>query len=389
MIHRAFRYRLEPTPEQESTFRQWAGATRFVYNLALEQRRDYWRQYRAATGGSLNYVSQGRQVTQLRAEVDWVAAVPADALCAALHDLDRAFVNFFRGGKGRPSMRLRGLNDSFRLKGRDMPTRAINKRWSEVRVPKVGWVRFRDTQALRGRAANATICRDALGWHVSFACEIEHEAPANDNPSVGIDRGIATSLALSNGEQFQLTDLSRLDRLKRRAQRIMCRRKRGSNRRRKALRRVASLAAKIGRARSHWQHCVSRDIAERFGTVAIEDLKITNMSAGGRGKRGLNRSILNQGWGAFAVKLAYKLEERGGALVKVNPAFTSQTCSACGTVDSRSRESQASFACVECGFRANADHNAAIIILRRSTASMPVEDTGYGSAEAGTCLEAA
>lgn len=389
MIHRAFRYRLSPTPEQETALRQFAGTTRFIYNLAFEQRDVFWRQYRAATSSHLNFVSQGRQVTELRREVDWIAAAPSSCLGQALRDLDRAFANFFAGRARYPTPRCKGVNDNFRINGKELGVRSANGRWSAVRVPNLGWIKYRDTRPMRGRLLSATFSHDALGWHVIFACEIEHEAPANDNPAVGIDRGIAVSLALSNGETFQLPDLSRLDHLKRRAQRVLDRRQRGSNRRRKALRRVAQLSAKIARIRADWQHKASRDIADRFGLVVIEDLKVANMSASGRGKRGLNRSILNQGWGAFATKLAYKLEERGGALVTINPAYTSQTCSACGTVDSRSRESQASFACVECGFRANADHNAAIVILRRSTPSMPVEDAGYGSVETGTCLEAA
>lgn len=364
--------------------------TRFVYNLAWEQRRDFWRQYRATTGGALNFASQGRQVTDLRRECDWIRAIPYTCLTQALRDLDKAFASFFAGRSRYPSPRRRGVNDSFRLQASETGgIRRINKRWSEIRLPKIGAVRFRATRPVFGRLVSVTITRDALGWHVSFACEIEHEAPANDNPAVGIDRGVAVSLALSNGETFQLPDLSRLDLQRRRAQRVAARRKKGSKRRTKALRRAARISAKIARKRAHWQHEVSRSIAERFGTVVLEDLRITNMAAAGRGKRGLNRSIMNQGWGAFAAKLSYKLEERGGALIKVNPAYTSQTCSACGTVDSRSRESQASFACVECGFRSNADLNAANVILRRSTPSMPVEDARWGSVEAGTCLVAA
>lgn len=389
MLHRSFRHRLCPTPDQERALWDFVGATRFVFNIALEQRRDFWRQYRAATGSSLNFVSQGRQVTELRREFGWIAAVPSGALTQALRDLDKAFANFFSGAARFPSFRQRGRNDAFRLPWKDTAARRVNRRWGEIRIPNLGWVRFRRSREAEGRNLSVTVSHDGLGWHVSFACEIEHETPANDNPAVGIDRGIAVSLALSNGETFQIPDMTRLDRLKRRAQRVLSRRKRGSARRRKALRRVARIAAKIARVRSHWQHCVSRNIASRFATAVVEDLIITNMSASGRGKRVLNRSILNQGWGAFADKLAYKLEERGGALVKVDPRFTSQTCSECGTIDARSRESQASFACVGCGFRANADTNAAIVILRRSTAPKPVEDAGCGSVEAGTGLLAA
>src|SRR5690606_2644588 len=134
-----------------------------------------------------------------------------------------------------------------------------------------------------------------------------------------------------------------------------------SNRRAKAIRRAARLSAKRARIRRDWHHKVSRNIANRFGTVVLEDLRVKNMTASAKGtieepgrmvrqKAGLNRSILNQGWSAFAALLDYKLSERGGYLVTVDPAYTSQTCSECGTVDSQSRESQAVFACRHCGF---------------------------------------
>jgi putative transposase len=103
-----------------------------------------------------------------------------------------------------------------------------------------------------------------------------------------------------------------------------------------------------------------------------------------RQKAGLNRAILDQGWHGFETVLAYKLEERGGHLCKVDPRHTSQTCSACGAVDREGRESQASFHCLTCGFRAHADHNAAINILRRNTASMIVEEGHRLSVEAIT-----
>ncbi|WP_449376132.1 RNA-guided endonuclease InsQ/TnpB family protein, partial [Bosea thiooxidans] len=134
-----------------------------------------------------------------------------------------------------------------------------------------------------------------------------------------------------------------------------------------------------------WQHKAALDISRSFGCVVLEDLNIRNMTASARGtieepgrmvrqKSGLNRSILNQGWFGFETILAYKLDERGGRLLKVSPAFTSQTCSECGAVESQSRESQAAFVCQHCGFRAHADHNAAINILRRNTASMRMEE---------------
>ncbi len=381
MILRGFRYKLAPTAEQEVLFRQFSGVCRLIYNLALEQRRDFWRQFQRQTGRPLNYVAQARELTLLRAEFDWIEAVSQTCQQQALRDLDKAFANFFKGGARYPTPRRKNVNDSFRFQGREVEVKKLNGKWSAVRLPKIGWVKFRDTRSIRGTVKNVTVALDALGWHISFACEIEHVAPINICPAVGIDRGVARTLTLSTGERLSVPrSLEAIERRQRAAQRIAARRKRGSVRRAKALRRVAKLSARRARIRRDWQHKATLNLARRFGTVVLEDLRIRNMTASATGtleepgrmvrqKAGLNRSILNQGWFGFETILAYKLEERGGCLCKVDPAYTSQTCSECGAVDRQSRKSQAVFLCQHCGFRANADHNAAINILRRNTAS--------------------
>jgi putative transposase len=379
VIHRAFRFRLAPTAAQAGMLAQFVGATRFVYNLALEQRRTFGRR-----GRSFNFASQGREVTLLRREIPWLAAAPCTALHQALRDLDRAFAAFFAGRSRYPTPRKRGLNDSFRCQWKECRLRQINRRWAAVKIQNLGWIKFRLSRPIVGSTQSVTISHDALGWFASFACVIDHEVAQTALPAVGIDRGIANTIALSTGELLSTPATARLEYRKKRAQRILARRRRGSIRYRKQRQRVGRIIAKIARVRADWRHRATTDVARRFGLVAVENLKIPNMTAAGKGKRGLNRSILDQGWGAFERVLAYKLEERGGALVKVNPAYTSQTCSACGTIDKASRESQSSFACRHCGFAAHADTNAAINILRRSTACLPVEASGYGADEAGT-----
>ncbi|MCL6683456.1 RNA-guided endonuclease InsQ/TnpB family protein [Sphingomonas alba] len=379
MINRGFRFRLYPTEEQAVRLSQFAGATRFVYNLALEQRSTFWR-----PGRRFNYVTQNREVTQLRAEVPWLAEVSAASLTNALRDLDQAFAAFFAHRSGYPTMRTRERNSSFRVKGEEIAAKKLNRRWAAVRIPKIGWVRYRDTRPLRGRTLNATIGRDALGWHVCFACEIEHEAQPSALPSVGIDRGVANTIALSTGELLSTPATKTLERRKKRAQRILARRQRGSARYRKQRQRLSRITSKIARVRADWRHKATTGIADRFGLAAIEDLNTKGMTAKGRGKRGLNRSILEHGWHRFETTLAYKLEERGGTLVKINPAYTSQECSACGVTDKASRESQSRYACRHCGTTIHADTNAAINILRRSSPAMLVEGAGYGPAEART-----
>lgn len=378
MIQRTFRYRLYPSREQIERLEATANARRFVYNLALEQRMTFWRQAKAA-GVTLNFISQGRELTLLRRDLPWLAEASATPLIQALRDLDRAFTAFYQGRTKYPRFQSRDRNMAFRHKGSEVSIVGLSDRWAFVRLPKIGAVKMRLTRAFRGRIVAATFRRDALGWHVSLACEIDHEAAPSILPSVGIDRGVANTISLSTGEHVSTPSTAKLERRKRKAQRVLARRKRGSNRYRKQRQRVSALAAKMARIRADWQHRASTDVARRFGLVALEDLKVANMV---RANRGLSRSIHEQGWRGFEDKLAYKLDERGGTLAKVNPAYSSQTCAACGVVDKASRESQSRFACRHCDTVEHADTNAARVILRRSTAV--VEGRAYAPVEART-----
>jgi putative transposase len=395
-MHRGFAYRLEPTSAQAATLAQWVGATRFVYNLALEQRRDFWRQYRRQTGRSITWQSQSREVSDLRREVDWLAEVPRSALETALKELERAYRAFFERRASYPTMRQKDRGAGFSLQGRGVSVRRLNRRWSAVRIPKIGWVKYRDSRPLIGETRTVSVSCDAAGWRVAFGQEVEALTPTNSLPSVGVDRGVAVAASLSTGETFHVPDgLARLDRLRRKAQRVLARRKRGSRRALAQRRRIARLAGRSARVRRDWNHRNTTDIARRFGVVVLEDLSTRSMTKSASGtveapgrmvaqKRGLNRAILNVGWFQFETMLAYKLAASGGRLVLVDPKFTSQTCSECGVVDARSRKSQAIFACVACDHRANADHNAAINILRRSTALLDVEGAHFAPREAST-----
>lgn len=377
-MHRGFAFRLYPAPAQAHTLGQWVGAARLVYNLALEQRRDFWRQYRAVEGRSISLASQSKDLTALRAEFDWIAAVPQTGLEAALNDLDKAYAAFFRGG-GYPTPRRLGQNDSIRFRGREILVEQLNAKWSRIRVPKLGWVKFRRSCEIVGRLLTATVRRVNDQWFLTVSSDVGAAPDFNRLPAVGIDRGVATTLSLSTGEHIRLPDLSATEKRKRRAQRILSRRKKGSARRNLQRRRLGLISAQLRRARCHHLHVASKSIAARFGVVALEALRIRSMTASAKGaaeapgvnvrqKAGLNRSILSQGWGIFAQQLEYKLEAAGGRLVYVPAAYTSQTCAECGVVDARSRKSQAVFDCVACDHSDHADTNAARNIMRGSTA---------------------
>lgn len=373
MSFRGFTYRLKPNALQEESFLQFAGVCRLVWNLALEQRRDHWRNYQARTGDNLNYVTQARELTALRREVGFVRAVSQTSQQYTLKALDEAYRRFFKGLCGYPQPKKKGTNDSFTFNGREITVERLNRRWGRVRLPKIGWVRFRMTRNLSGKPTEATVSLTPLGWQISIGCKDCDTRDFATDGAVGIDRGVSVPLMLSDGTSFVLPErLDVIERRARKAQRILARRKRGSNRYAAARKRITALKAKGARIRKHWAHVATTAICHRFGTVVIERLRTKNMTASAAGtveepgrnvtqKRGLNRSILNAGWNQIETMLFYKAHR----VVKVDPRFTSQRCSCCGAVDSRSRENQSRFVCTTCGFRANADQNAALNILHR------------------------
>jgi putative transposase len=234
------------------------------------------------------------------------------------------------------------------------------------------------------------VCRDALGWHVSFCCKRAAERRvAHTGAPVAIDRGVANTIALSTGHCHRCPglpprQLARLRQLSRRAGRQeTARRRRSADQRRRSRRHqrtvtaIAKLRAREARIRNDFLHNRTTDLAKNHGVVVIEhlDLRAMTRSAKGsidqpgtgvRAKAGLNRAILAQGWGRLRHQLAYKLERRGGKLILVDARYTSQECAGCGTIDSRSRPSQAVFRCVACGHRAHADVNAAQVLLARA-----------------------
>jgi transposase len=248
----------------------------------------------------------------------------------------------------------------------------VSRKVGEVWVPKAGWVRFRWSRDVPPDAKSYRVTKDRAGrWHVAFAV-IPAPVPAPGNgQTVGIDRGVAVSAALSTGELLRCPGLTARERTRlRRMQRRLARARRGSTRRGRVKHGIARLRARETDRRKDWAEKTSTGIARRFDLIRVEDLQIGNMTRSAKGSRenpgrnvrakaGLNRGILGSGWGL----LVRRLEEKApGRVEKISPAFTSQRCSACGRVDRGSRESQAVFRCTACGFAANADVNAAINI---------------------------
>jgi transposase len=364
------RYRLLPTPAQKAVLRDHCAHARFVWNLAVEQ-HSHWRPGKESAPG---YLEQCRQLTAARAQYDWLRAGSQVVQQQALRDFAQAMAAFFnpRNTAGRPSWRKAGRDEGFRVvgqRGDHWDVRRVSRHVGQVRVPKVGWVRFRWSRPVSPGVKSYRITCDRAGrWHVAFAAIPDPVTAPGNGQVVGIDRGVIVGAALSTGELLHVPGLTARQRKRLlRLQRKLARAKRGSNRHARCKHAIGRLRVRGTDRRKDWAEKVSTDIARRFDVIRVEDLQIRNMTRSAKGtcenpgrnvraKAGLNREILTSGWGL----LVRRLEEKApGRVERIKPAFTSQRCSACGYVDPKSRESQADFQCTACGFACNADVNAA------------------------------
>ncbi|WP_433476851.1 RNA-guided endonuclease InsQ/TnpB family protein [Spirillospora sp. CA-142024] len=238
-------------------------------------------------------------------------------------------------------------------------------------------MRFRWSRPIPHAAKSYRVTRDRAGrWHVAFAAIPAPIPKPGSGEAVGVDRGVAVAAALSTGDLLTVPGLreaerARLGRLLRR----LARTRPGSRRRAQIKAAIARLKARETDRRKDWIEKTSTNLARRFDVIAVEDLNIAGMTRSARGtveapgrkmaqKAGLNRGILAAGWGALVARLEDKAP---GRVIKIDPRNTSRTCNACRHVAGESRESQAVFLCVACGFRVNADVNAACNI--RDTAA--------------------
>lgn len=362
---RMSRYRLVPTEAQETGLLEQCRHARYVWNLAVEQHSS-WANWRRSAPG---YVEQARQLTEARSALDWLRAGSQMVQQQALRDFAQAMTNYFAGTHRRPTWRKSNRDEGFRVVAlKPGGVRRLNRRMGEVQIPKVGWVRFRWTRDVP-TAKSYRIKRDRSGrWHLAFAA-IPDGIPAPGNGEiVGIDRGVNVSAALSTGELLKVPGLRPGERVRLlKLQRRLARSKRTSNRRRRVKAALARLKAREFDRRKDWVEKLSTDLARRFDLIRVEDLKIKNMTRSARGtashpgrnvrqKAGLNRAILQSGWGELVRRLDAKALAR---VERVQPAYTSQTCADCGRIARESRESQAAFRCIVCGHTDHADTNAA------------------------------
>ena len=351
-----------------------------LYNAALQERRDAWRM----AGKSLTFASQCRELTLVRQDDPEWAGERRLLAVATLKRLDDAFQAFFRRVKAgekpgfprfKPRSRFRTL-ELYAGADRFLHRNAAGNR-ATIHIKGLPTMRLRLHRPLpEGQPLLIRITRTSRRVVASLVYAHVDPPPAEAAPAqpVGIDAGVAHRFTLSDGRHVERRDLDR--RRLRRLQRRVARAKRGSSGRRKKVTALTKEWQRISERNRGDQHQSTAALVRDYDFIAVEDLRISNMVRSAAGtieepgsnvaaKSSLNRSILDQSWGSFYEQIAYKAASAGARFVRVPPHHTSQTCSACGVVDATSRRSQAVFICTSCGHVANADVNAAAVILHR------------------------
>ncbi|WSK20297.1 transposase [Streptomyces sp. NBC_01298] len=383
------KYRAYPTGDQDQVLTGWGHTVRALWNVALEQRVYLWEQ-RAYT---LRSAEQCRHLTAARTDLDWIGDLPAQAGQQILRNLDRAYDNFWNPEHPArfPARKKRGHRLSIPFPGQAVEVRKVNRKWAELRLPKLGWLRFRLSRAIGGTIRNATVSRDGNGWHVSFGVHTSRKPDTpNGKPACGVDFGVAASAFVSTETTPRLmpptltaNEKKRLKALEQRKARQITYTKKPnggkySHRLRTTIAQIARLTTRRANRRQDFTHKLTTDLAKNHGLIGIEDLRVKNMTASAkdsvetpgknvRAKAGLNRSILDNIPGERRRQFEYKARIYGSVLVAVPPFHTSQTCAKCGQVDPESRKGCGRlFACTRCGHEDDADHNASIEIEARA-----------------------
>ena len=360
---------------------QFCGCARYIYNRTLSLEKSL---YKKDSKHSFKYSEAANRLPGWKKKNPFLKKCHSQVLQQSLKDLDRAYTNFFEKRGNVPKYKKKYRHDSIRFpQGVE-----LDEVKQQIRLPKIGWMGYRKSRDIIGTIKNVTVSRRGEKWDVSIQTEYEVVSSAPNPSEIGIDMGVKRFATLSNGDFVEPLNAFKQEQEKlAKLQRKLARQKKGSRNSRKTKRKIARLHRYIADSRRDFLHKISTKIAKNHSIIYVEDLKVSNMSASARGtkespgknvkqKSGLNRSILDQGWYGFFQMLSYKLEQRGGKLIKVDPRNTSRTCPRCGLASAENRKSQATFACIGCGYRSNADEVGAINILRAGRARLACETSG-------------
>ena len=353
---KTYKFKLKLTKKQENTCESWINSCRNLYNLALNERIMVYEMRKK----SVSKYDQYNQLPDLKKQFPWFGEVYSDTIQEVLDRLEKTYQNFFRGA-GFPKYSKKGEYNSFTFK------RSFKVSEKTIKLPKIGEVKYYNSRAILGTPKTATVIREDNQWFICITAEYETPFETvevdNQNP-IGCDMGGIRFLALSNNTFIDSPEFMKpFESELRILQRKLARQKKGSKSREKTKQKIRKIYKKISNRRLDFLHKVSTNLSNEYSVVYIENLKLQKMQQNGFSN--INKMMSDKSFGNFKLLLSYKLKERGKHLGLVNPAYTSQTCNACGTVDKKSRISQAEFVCTSCGNIDLADINASKIICSK------------------------
>ncbi|MEW6023677.1 MAG: transposase [Pseudomonadota bacterium] len=372
----AHRIRLDPNKVQATYLARAAGTARFAYNWALAE---WERQFEAGKHEPAlpkpNEAALRRQLNAIkRIQFPWMLEVTKNAPQMAIMQLGHAFQNFFEKRARYPRFRRKGADDRFTLTNDQFQIHG-----KRIRIPKLGWLRMRESLRFMGRIVSATISRTADAWYASISIDtLDAQLPqAESQGAVGIDFGVRHLATLSTGEQVVGPRALRtlLERL-RRLSRALSRKPKGSCNRKKAKAKLARLHARIANVRANGLHQLSASITRRFHTIGIEDLHVKGML----GNRCLSRAIADMGFAELRRQLAYKAQRRGGQVVIIDRWYpSSKTCSCCSHKLDLLDLGTCQWTCPACGMLHERDVNAAINLRNMAVSSTVSACGGEGA----------
>jgi putative transposase len=349
---RTYRYLLKPSRRQQAVLVEWLERCRVLYNVGLEQRREWWRM-----GKGLNYMGQTKELTDLRAADSRYGQMPALVCRSPLRQLQRAFEGFFRrlrrGDKpGYPRFKGRGRFDSFGI-GR------VSVEGRKVRIPKLGLIKFWKYRDLGGEILDARVMHRAGRWQVAFACDL---GPAPEKPparsAVGLDVGLSSFATLSDGTKVENPRFFRKgEDLLARRQRRLSRTRRDSMGRARARLLVQKAHEHVRNQRLDFARKLAAELFRKYDCVFHEDLNLHGLS-----RSPLAKSVQDAAWGVFLRALIGRAECAGRWAVGVDPRGTSVRCSGCGASVPKELSDRI-HRCFACKLEMDRDENAARNIL--------------------------
>lgn len=358
-IVKTYRFKLKPTRAQEQIFAQWLGSCRFVYNLCLEYRQLMYNQWQKSV--SKNELQ--KQVKDLVSEVEWLKPLHSQTLQDVSDRLEKTYERFFKLGAGFPKFAKRSQYRSFSFKQGVQRRAHDSERIGKVYLPKIGDVAYIKSREFVGNIKRTSIIKEADGWYIAFSVEIVQEPLPRATHHIGIDVGLESFATLSTGEKIAPPQaLRRRERRLKRLQRAVSRKSKGSNNRKKAVKRLAKEHLKIKRSRQDFLQKLSTRLIRENQAVTVEELQIRNMMQ----NHHLAKSIADASWYEFTRQLEYKATWYGREFSKVSARNTSKMCSVCGenaeSMPLRVRE----WTCANCGTHHDRDINAAQNIKERA-----------------------